>query len=269
MESKQRPVYCLLRDVQRSRTAALRLPWIRTRRRRTLPPDTRRRRAGPARQAAPSAAMTGEGPHAVNFWPLLLGLAAIPRRGCSPWRSCRWRHLGTALRRDRAPDGRHRRLGHALVRAGRAVLGKPPLAFWAPALSIKLLEPVRVQPAPACSPPCWACWRWSMLRRAPVRRQRRALGRAGVRHHAAAAGQRRRGAHRSLPGAGRDAVDDVLPAGAARRPRGGAMAFRGPGDRPAVEAAGPGAGGGRRIALVAAARRTRSGARCPGSAARS
>lgn len=67
MESKQRPVY-LLRDVQRSRTAALRLPGSE--------PDTaadpasgyaRDDAAGPARQAAPSAAMTGEGPHAVNF----------------------------------------------------------------------------------------------------------------------------------------------------------------------------------------------------------
>ena len=84
---------------------------------------------------------------------------------------------------------------------------------------------VRVQPAPAGlrrhagragAGPC--------LRRPPVRRQRRALGRTGVRHHAAAAGQRRRGADRSLPGAGRDAVDDVFPAGATRRPRGGAMA---------------------------------------------
>ena len=67
MESKQRPVY-LLRDVQRSRTAALRLPGSE--------PGTaaapasgyaRDDAAGPARQAAASAAMTGEGPHAVNF----------------------------------------------------------------------------------------------------------------------------------------------------------------------------------------------------------
>ena len=67
MESKQRPVY-LLRDVQRSRTAALRLPGSE--------PGTaaapasgyaRDDAAGPARQAAASAALTGEGPHAVNF----------------------------------------------------------------------------------------------------------------------------------------------------------------------------------------------------------
>ena len=262
MESKQRPVY-LLRDVQRSRTAALRLPGSE--------PDTaadpasgyaRDDAAGPARQAAPSAAMTGEGPHAVNFcccW----AWRPSARRGCSPWRSCRWQTLGTALRRDRAPDGRHRRLGHALVRAGRAVLGQAAAGFLGAGAVHQTAGPVRVQPAPAClrrhaghagAGPC--------LRRAPVRRQRRALGRAGVRHHAAAAGQRRRGAHRSLPGAGRDAVDDVLPAGAARRPPwwryGFSWAWRSaccPGPLALVLVAAA------VLPLVAAARRTRAVAR--------
>ena len=128
------------------------------------------------------------------------------------------RHLGTSLRRDRtlmAVTGDW----VTPCSSGRALFSKPPLAFWAPALSIKLLGLSEFSSAPAGlrrhagragAGPC--------LRRPPVRRQRRALGRTGVRHHAAAAGQRRRGADRSLPGAGRDAVDDVFPAGATRRP---------------------------------------------------
>ena len=51
MESKQRPVY-LLRDVQRSRTAALRLPDPNPARRRPRPPDTRAT-TRPARRARP------------------------------------------------------------------------------------------------------------------------------------------------------------------------------------------------------------------------
>ena len=51
MESKQRPVY-LLRDVQRSRTAALRLPGSEPARRRPRPPDTRAT-TRPARRARP------------------------------------------------------------------------------------------------------------------------------------------------------------------------------------------------------------------------